>query len=107
MRKFATFLAKSGLNVKVDEEHDFVQCEAGYNHALLLNSIGQVFAFGQNVQGQLGLGSKQLHQDHPTEVLLPDIQVKDDEGVTRTVKSLASRIRAGGNDSACFDDVNQ
>jgi alpha-tubulin suppressor-like RCC1 family protein len=33
---------------------DFIQCQAGYGHTLLLNSQGQVFSFGEGLQGQLG-----------------------------------------------------
>lgn len=106
LKKFAAFLAKSGLNVKQDEEYDFVQCEAGYNHTLLLNAIGQVFSFGQNVQGQLGLGSHKLQQNHPVEVRLPDLLEKDEDGIKQRVTCYATRIRAGGRDSACFDDKN-
>ena len=36
---------------------DFVQVECGYKHTLLLNKKGQVFAFGEGLQGQLGLPS--------------------------------------------------
>ena len=33
------------------DEYDLLQCEAGYNHALLLNQNGQVFAFGEGLDG--------------------------------------------------------
>ena len=34
---------------------EFVQVECGYKHTLLLNKLGQVFSFGEGLQGQLGL----------------------------------------------------
>ena len=30
---------------------EFVQVECGYKHTLLLNKMGQVFAFGEGLQG--------------------------------------------------------
>ena len=39
----------------INDEFDFVQCEAGNSHCLLLNALGQVFSFGEGMQGQLGL----------------------------------------------------
>ena len=36
------------------DPYDFVQVEAGFGHTVLLNSLGQVFSFGEGLQGQLG-----------------------------------------------------
>ena len=57
------------------ELFDFVQCEAGYQHSLLLNSQGQVFAFGEGLRGQLGTNSREMHLDHPHEITFPKIKV--------------------------------
>ena len=46
-------------------------CEAGQNHTLLLNALGQVFSFGAGLHGQLGIGKQLLNNWAPTEVKLP------------------------------------
>ena len=44
-----------GVNVLYNylrvNEFDFIQCEAGYNHVLLLNNKGKVFSFGEGLYG--------------------------------------------------------
>jgi alpha-tubulin suppressor-like RCC1 family protein len=45
---------------------------AGGEHSLILNSRGQVFSFGKNDRGQLGLGD-QIDRSIPTLIDLPDI----------------------------------
>ena len=37
---------------------------AGYNHAVAVTVTGQVWAWGQNTQGQIGLGDVQAAQVH-------------------------------------------
>ena len=44
--------------------------EAGLSHTLLLNTNGEVFSFGEGLQGQVGTGEKTLHLDHPTQIYL-------------------------------------
>jgi alpha-tubulin suppressor-like RCC1 family protein len=39
-------------------EAKFVNIEAGYSHALLLDSEGQIYVYGSGFFGQLGLGAK-------------------------------------------------
>lgn len=33
---------------------ELIQVEAGNSHGLILNSLGQLFSFGEGLQGQLG-----------------------------------------------------
>lgn len=47
------------------------QMSVGANHAVLLASNGQVFTFGSNQWGQLGVGSKHAKQ-HAAPVLAPE-----------------------------------
>ena len=37
---------------------NIIQISSGYTHSLALNNNGQVYAFGNNFAGQLGLGDK-------------------------------------------------
>ena len=43
--------------VNATEMNHFMQVECGFKHTLLLNKRGQVFAFGNGLQGQLGIGA--------------------------------------------------
>ncbi|MEO0796451.1 MAG: hypothetical protein AAFX93_14875 [Verrucomicrobiota bacterium] len=45
------------LPVRVGSASNWTAVEAGSRHAVLLNSSGQVFTYGENYLGQLGLGS--------------------------------------------------
>jgi len=61
----------------VDIPGKVVAVSAGYAHTLLTTSTGRVFSFGQNDNGQLGIGMKNNGEDcepsmSPTEVNLPD-----------------------------------
>jgi alpha-tubulin suppressor-like RCC1 family protein len=38
------------------KKHQFVQVEAGLSHTMLLNRKGEVYTFGEGLQGQLGVG---------------------------------------------------
>jgi alpha-tubulin suppressor-like RCC1 family protein len=51
-----------------------VACAAGTNHTLLLSDVGKVFSFGDNREGQLGLGwMGQIHPDKGAITCVPDI----------------------------------
>jgi alpha-tubulin suppressor-like RCC1 family protein len=84
---------------------EFIQVEAGNSHSLILNNLGQLFSFGEGLQGQLGQNALILHQNRPAEVAFP---------CTRKGKwpdfwfegPKISRIKANSEDSAAFDDEN-
>ena len=40
------------------DQEEIVDASCGASHTLLLSSKGQVFAFGLNTSGQLGVGSE-------------------------------------------------
>ena len=51
-----------------------VACAAGANHTLLLSDVGKVFSFGDNREGQLGLGwVGQTHPEKGAITCVPDI----------------------------------
>jgi alpha-tubulin suppressor-like RCC1 family protein len=51
-----------------------VACAAGTNHTLLLSDVGKVFSFGDNREGQLGLGwVGQVHPEKGAITCVPDI----------------------------------
>jgi alpha-tubulin suppressor-like RCC1 family protein len=60
--------AYSDRNETESKRFEFIQCEAGFGHSLLLNSLGEVYAFGEGLQGQLGIGTKCLHLKKPTQL---------------------------------------
>lgn len=97
MKRFVT-------NDRKEPRGDWVQCESGNTHTLLLNSAGQVFSFGQGLMGQLGTGERKILQNRPTELTMHD------ESELRLDKSLhntkITRISAKSNDSAGYDDHN-
>ena len=45
------FMMPDDFKIEDADKFDFVQCEAGYNHTMLLNSLGQVFTFGEGLSG--------------------------------------------------------
>lgn len=80
------------------DKFDFVQCEAGNSHTMLLNSLGQVFTFGEGLSGQLGIKVQKLHQDFPKEVEFP---MRKGNRPT-----FIQRIKANASDSAAFDELS-
>jgi alpha-tubulin suppressor-like RCC1 family protein len=44
------------INLTHLDSPKIIAISAGYNHSLLLSAKGQVFSFGSNISGQLGLG---------------------------------------------------
>ena len=64
------------LEAEVDE-YDWCQVECGTNHCLLLNTLGQVFTFGDGLKGQTGQSTQMLHLDTPTEVEMPSVSKKE------------------------------
>ena len=50
------------------QRFSFIQCEAGYGHTLLLNQLGEVYAFGEGLQGQVGTGQKYMQLKTPTKL---------------------------------------
>ncbi|MCP5359385.1 MAG: hypothetical protein H7A14_01490 [Sinobacteraceae bacterium] len=72
---------------------------AGGNHALLLSSTGDVYAWGRNTSGQLGAGDQQ-NRNTPTQVTLPDAAVSIAAGREFSVAVLADgRVFAWGLNS--------
>jgi len=49
------------------------QISTGFQHSLALTSTGQVFSFGRNERGQLGIGHTKL-QPTPTQVNIPGVK---------------------------------
>ena len=41
----------TGDNGLKESQSDLIQCEAGYNHAIILNQSGRVFSFGDGSFG--------------------------------------------------------
>lgn len=68
----------------------------------MLNSLGQVFTFGEGLRGQLGDGQRKLAQNRVLEIEMPDIQRRN----KNTRKPTITRIKANAYDTAAFDDVN-
>jgi alpha-tubulin suppressor-like RCC1 family protein len=69
---------------------------AGGNHALLLGSNGEVYAWGRNASGQLGLGD-QASRTVPSRVVLPAAAVSIAAGREFSVAALADgRVYAWG-----------
>jgi alpha-tubulin suppressor-like RCC1 family protein len=44
-----------------DDNFTFTQIECGANHTLLLSKAGDVFSFGQGLNGQLGTNQRIIH----------------------------------------------
>jgi len=70
---------------------DIIQIAAGCLYSIILSNTGQVYAFGNNSAGQLGLGN---NVDRITPILIPD--VTDIEQIT-----------AGGNHSLVLSNTGQ
>lgn len=48
---------------------------AGRSHSVLVSSAGQVWTFGRNVEGQLGIGHFSAYESNPQRVVLPDLDL--------------------------------
>ncbi|OQR89518.1 transcription factor [Thraustotheca clavata] len=50
------------------KKHEWIQCHCGESHSMVLNAKGQVFSWGKNDRGQLGLGNTSSHESKPTKI---------------------------------------
>ncbi|WP_230655630.1 RCC1 domain-containing protein [Psychrobacter sp. I-STPA10] len=53
---------------KVNSLADVVAISSGYGHRLVLNKVGEVWAFGDNGEGQLGVAATTDHSSTPVQV---------------------------------------
>ncbi|XP_051896977.1 probable E3 ubiquitin-protein ligase HERC4 [Pristis pectinata] len=83
-----TFITKPQL-LKSLSENNIIQVTCGNNHSLALSKDGQVFAWGQNTFGQLGLGKKDPSPCNP-------------ETVKRFSGIPVAQIAAGGEHSCAL-----
>jgi alpha-tubulin suppressor-like RCC1 family protein len=75
-----------------------VACAAGTNHTLLLSDVGKVFSFGDNREGQLGLGwIGQIHPEKGPITCVPDI-------VHRIKQGRVGQISAGRGHSLALSE---
>ncbi len=81
-----------------------VQVAAGYNHSLALTSSGQLYAFGNNVAGELGIGSAG-EGPNPTPALVtvpgasgPIVQVAAGTGYSLAITASGQLFAWGAND---------
>ena len=65
---------------------------------MILNQKGEVFTFGEGLQGQLGIGEKLIHLDRPKQLYFPTIQKENAE---------IKRISASGFNSAAFNSNDE
>jgi alpha-tubulin suppressor-like RCC1 family protein len=54
----------------IQELNNITKISAGHNYCLVLNNQGQVYAFGQNIRGELGLGD---YNDRSNPTLIPTL----------------------------------
>ncbi len=82
---------------------NIVQISAGYTHILCLDADGQVFAFGSNTNGQLGIDftEKEWRELRCRELFLDDMG-KDHPVLIPELKDI-QQISAGGEHSLCLD----
>ena len=59
-----------------NKEHKIVKLDCGADHSLALNSNGQVYGWGENEQGQLGLGDSES-RNKPTLLSMVREAVRD------------------------------
>ena len=60
------------MPTKVTNLSNIVSAECGFNFSMVLNVNGEVFTFGSNLDGQLGLGiNKKIDKNTP--ILIPDL----------------------------------
>ena len=46
-----SYMMPKDFKLEPADKFDFVQCEAGNSHTMLLNRLGQVFTFGEGLNG--------------------------------------------------------
>jgi alpha-tubulin suppressor-like RCC1 family protein len=79
--------------IDLPDKEEIVAIAAGERHSLVLNSQGQVFSFGANELGQLGLGG---NEDRFTPTLIEDPEL-----------GIVVAIAAGGNHSLLLNSQGQ
>ena len=66
-----SYTSKSNITINFNllENETIIQGEMGLYHTLTLTSMGRIFSFGRNNQGQLGLGTVTAYNAFPTLVV--------------------------------------
>lgn len=80
------------LSDRMPEKVKFKKIECGYSHALLIDEIDYVYAFGAGLYGQLGLGCEELKAKYP----VPVTDVNDD---------IVLKISCGAHFSLCYSEL--
>ena len=65
----APVLSPHAVDIPDDTAGGVIGISAGYAHTVLTTSKGRVFVFGQNDNGQLGIGKKDVPKDDNGEQL--------------------------------------
>ncbi|CAG9311008.1 unnamed protein product [Blepharisma stoltei] len=87
-----------------------VDVALGYKHGLALSKRGQLFAWGDGLDGKLGINSKALEEPIPKEVKLPKVHSKKKEGKLdfMPLKSTAvSSVYCGDFNSYCLTNAGE
>ncbi|KAH0954749.1 hypothetical protein HN011_008203, partial [Eciton burchellii] len=74
----------SPARVPIPSESPVVQVSCGLHHTVLLLQNGEVYTFGSNIYGQLGVGDLVIHAG-PVQVKLPTIAIQIAAGSNHTV----------------------
>jgi alpha-tubulin suppressor-like RCC1 family protein len=79
----------------------FTQIAAGANHSLAVTSTGQLYAFGDNHDGQLGFAANTTTNPTPTLVRFPLLPDRPKE------QPVITEVAAGANDSFALTSAGQ
>jgi alpha-tubulin suppressor-like RCC1 family protein len=92
-----TFPTKTIDDQKVGK---IVAISAGHDHSLILNSQGQVFSFGSNEDGKLGLGTKEKFYPEPMRIGALENIIAISAGYNHSLflNSQGQAYSCGGND---------
>ena len=87
---------------------DIVSISAGNLHALALNSYGEVFSFGRNNKGQLGIGPGEMPNDipddYPVHLISPLYPIDKNFAVHVPINAYIVQVATYGNTSYALDD---
>lgn len=82
---------------------EFATAVSASEHSLVLTRTGGVYAFGPNLQGQLGIGSHDFGS-HPTQVTTYEVIEDDGQDATSKQRPVIVRVSAGQSYSLMVDD---
>jgi len=83
---------------RIGEDNDWVQIAAGANHTAALKKDGSLWAWGQNIYGQLGNGTNTDHNPIPTKIMDEVMSVSTGDDHTIVIKTDGSLWAWGKNE---------